>query len=131
MNETDHSIEELVSDDPFSANLGIRLTEVTPGFAETRLEVSEQHLNFHGTLHGGAIYGLADAAFAAASNAHGDPAVGLETNISYLQAADVGDTLVATAEETYAGNKTAEYEVTVADASDERIATFRGRVYKP
>ncbi|SEP30037.1 acyl-CoA thioesterase [Halogranum amylolyticum] len=130
MNETDESIHEQVSDDPFCANLGIDIAEVSPGFAKTTLSVEDQHLNFHGTLYGGAIYVLADAAFAAASNSHGETAVGLESNISYLQAAAVGDKLVATAKETYAGKKTAEYEVTITDGSDERIATFRGRVYK-
>jgi len=88
-------------------------------------------LNFHGKLHGGAIYSLADAAFAAASNSHGDAAVGLESNISYLSAADVGDTLLATAEETHLTNGTGEYEVKVTNNDGERVATFRGRVYRP
>nr|WP_248907020.1 hypothetical protein [Halocatena marina] len=38
-------------------------------------------------------------------------------------------TLVATAAETHRTNRTAEYEVRVT-AEDERVATFRGRVYR-
>lgn len=76
------------------------------------------------------LYALADAAFAAASNSHGDTAVALETNISYLAAVESGTTLTATAEETHRARRTAEYEVVIT-ADGERVATFRGRVYRP
>ncbi|WP_416841619.1 PaaI family thioesterase [Haloferax sp. DFSO52] len=128
----DHAeIRDRASNDPFCGRVGIELAELDEGYAETTLTIDENHLNFHGTPHGGAVYSLADAAFAAASNSHGDAAFALETNISYLAAADVGDTIRAVAEETHLGGRTAEYEVVVSDDAGERIATFRGRVYKP
>lgn len=128
MTETD-AIREEIESDAYCDTLGIELVEFEPGRARTRLEITEDLLNFHGTPHGGAVYSLADAAFAAASNSHGDTAVALETNISYLDAVDVGDVLTATAEETHVAGRTAEYEVVVTDEDDERISTFRGRVY--
>ncbi|ELK54423.1 MULTISPECIES: PaaI family thioesterase [Haloferax] len=124
-------IRERASNDPYCGRVGIDLAEVGDGYAETTLTVAEDHLNFHGTPHGGAVYSLADAAFAAASNSHGDAAFALETNISYLAAAEVGETLRAVARETHLGGRTAEYEVVVSGGDGERIATFRGRVYKP
>jgi len=124
-------IRERVSADPYCETLGIDVVELCPGTARTELTISESLLNFHGTPHGGAIYSLADAAFAAASNSHGDTAIALETNISYLEAVETGETLAATAEETHVAGSTAEYEVVVTDESDTRIATFRGRVYRP
>lgn len=128
----DHAeIRDLASNDPFCGRVGIELTDLDDGYAETTLTIEDDHLNFHGTPHGGVIYSLADAAFAAASNSHGDAAFALETNISYLAAADVGDTVRAVAEETHLGGRTAEYEVVVSDEAGDRIATFRGRVYKP
>ena len=120
-----------IESDAYCATLGIDLVDLEPGAASTRLEVSEELTNFHGTPHGGAIYSLADAAFAAASNAAGETAVALETNISYLEAVEVGTVLTATAAETHDGGRTAEYEVVVTDDADDRVATFRGRVYKP
>jgi acyl-CoA thioesterase len=101
------------------------------GAARTRLEITDELTNFHGTPHGGAIYSLADAAFAAASNSRGKTAVALETNVSYLEAVDVGTELTATATETHGSRRTAEYEVVVVDEAGDRIATFRARVYKP
>jgi acyl-CoA thioesterase len=95
------------------------------------LTVTEDLLNFHGTPHGGAIYSLADAAFAAASNSEGDTALAMETNISYFEAVEVGDALTADAERLHQRGRTASYRVTVTDEADRRIATFRGRVYLP
>ncbi|MFC4360583.1 PaaI family thioesterase [Halobium salinum] len=149
--------------DPFCARLGIELRSLGPGRATTALDLDEGLTNFHGTPHGGAVYSLADAAFAAASNSHGEPAVALETNVSYLAAADVDGTLVARARETHRTRRTAEYEVVVGEESagagdgeeggrlegdnerrpesgngdgegrgeERRVATFRGRVYRP
>ena len=126
----DADVREHIESDPFCETLGIELVGLEPGHAQTELTITESLLNFHGTPHGGAIYSLADAAFAAASNSHGQTAVALETNISYLEAVETGETLTATATETHDGGRTAEYEIEVTDESDSRIATFRGRVYR-
>jgi acyl-CoA thioesterase len=127
--EVDEEVRERIRGDAYCDTLGIDLAVLEPGYAVTELVVTEDLLNFHGTPHGGAVYSVADAAFAAASNSRGDPAVALETNVSYLNAVDVGDVLTATAEETHVGGRTAEYEVVVR-SDGERIATFRGRVYR-
>ncbi|NHN40847.1 hotdog fold thioesterase [Halorubellus sp. JP-L1] len=127
--DVDADVAERIDGDAYCETLGIDLAVLEPGHAVTELVVTEDLLNFHGTPHGGAVYSVADAAFAAASNSRGDPAVALETNMSYLDAVDVGDTLTATAEETHVSGRTAEYEVVVT-ADDERVATFRGRVYR-
>ena len=124
-------VRDRIASDPYCATLGIDLLALEPGRAVTELTATDDLVNFHDTPHGGAIYSLADAAFAAASNSHGETALALETNISYLAAVDVGETLTATAEETHLTDSTAEYEVVVTDGDDERVATFRGRVYRP
>lgn len=123
-------VRERVQSDAFCETMGINVVELEPGYARTELAITEDLLNFHGTPHGGAIYSLADAAFAAASNSRGTTAVALETNMSYLEAVDVGTTLTATAEETHLTGRTAEYEVEVTDGTEDRVATFRGRVYR-
>ena len=131
------TVHDRIAADPYCETLGIELVDLSPGSAATRLRVDEGLLNFHGTPHGGAVYSLADAAFAAASNSHGETALALETNLSYLETVDVGTTLTATAEETHRSRRTAEYEVVVTDdvgedgEDGERVATFRGRVYLP
>lgn len=120
-----------IAADPFCELLGIELDRIEPGEATTRVTVTEAMRNFHGTVHGGLINTVADAAFAAASNSHGETALALETNISFLEAPAVGDTLVATATETHLTARTAEYNVIVETDEGDRVATFRGRVYRP
>ncbi len=120
-----------IESDPFCTTLGVDLVALEPGYAETTLTVTEDLLNFHGTPHGGAIYSLADAAFAAASNSEGDTALALETNVSYLAAVDMGETLTATATRDHESRRTASYLVPVTDEGGERVARFRGRVYLP
>jgi acyl-CoA thioesterase len=130
MSELSDEVRERIDSDPFCETLGIEVVAVAPGEARAELTVTEELLNFHGTPHGGALYSLADAAFAAASNSHGTTALALETNISYLDSVDVGETVTATATETHMAGRTAEYEVEVTDETGDRIATFRGRVYR-
>ncbi|WP_267639558.1 hydroxyphenylacetyl-CoA thioesterase PaaI [Haloarchaeobius amylolyticus] len=129
MSEIPEETREHIESDPFCAKLGIELVDLGAGTAVTELEVTEDMLNFHGTPHGGAVYSLADAAFAASSNSHGTTAVALETNMSYLEAVEVGQTLRAEAEETHMAGRTAEYSIDVT-ADGDRVATFRGRVYR-
>ena len=120
-----------IADDPFCELVGIELVELGPGTAVTQLELTDRHVNFHGIPHGGAINALADAAFAAASNAAGTTAFALETNISFLEAVDVGTTLTATAGERHVRARTGSYEIAVTDDAGDPVATFRGRVYRP
>lgn len=122
---------ERIASDPYCATLGIELADFGQKRATTRLTVTEELLNFHGTVHGGAVYSLADAAFAAASNAGGQTALALEANISYLESVETETTLTAVAEETHRSHHTAAYEVTVTDEASAKVATFRGRVYLP
>lgn len=129
--EIPKSVRERIHDDPFCDHLGIDVVELSPGRSVTRLTVTGDLLNFHGTPHGGAVYSLADAAFAAASNSRGETALALETNVSYLMATEAGDVLTATATETHQSDRTAEYEVVITGDDEARVATFRGRVYIP
>lgn len=80
--------------------------------------------------HGGFIASLADSAFALACNSHGDVTVASGFDISFLESARSGDTLVATAAERSSRGRTGIYDVTVsrtAGPGSAMIAEFRGR----
>ena len=115
--------------DKLGRHLGIDILEVGEGFAKVRMEIRESHLNGVGTVHGGAVFTLADVAFAAASNSHGTVAVAINVSISFLKAASQG-ALYAEAKEVSRNPKLANYDVRVTNEEKELIAVFQGLAYR-
>src|SRR4030067_1235325 len=95
----DPKLLERIKKDTYSGLIGAALESVEPGYCRVSVAVTESMLNFHGTTHGGIVFGLADIAFAAACNSHGQVAVALSMDIHYLHPSKVGDHLVAEAKE--------------------------------
>jgi acyl-CoA thioesterase len=122
-------IRRYMSQDRLAATLGMELLDVAPGRAEVRMPLDERHLNGAGIVHGGAIFSLADVAFAAASNAHGTLAVALDVTISFVKAATSG-VLTARAEELSLGSRIGVYGIRVTDERGELVALFQGTVYR-
>ncbi|MBE3589607.1 MAG: hotdog fold thioesterase [Firmicutes bacterium] len=102
--------------EPFAELAGVELLEVAPGYARTAMTVDGRHLNLHGTAHGGAVFALADAAFAAASNAGDHVSVALTMSVAYLSPAREGERLFCEAREVHATRRTALYEIRVWSA---------------
>jgi len=115
--------------DLFARHSGIELIEIKPGRAKASMKIEPFHLNGAKTVHGGAIFTLADFAFAAASNSHGDLAMGINTSTAFVKAATTG-TLYANAEEVSLSRKLATYQVRITNQDDELIALFQGTVYR-
>ena len=110
------NIKEFFKNDNFAAMSGIELLEVSPGYAKAVMNIEEKHLNALKTVQGGALFTLADLAFAAASNAYGNVAVAINANISFVKAA-TGKTLTAEAKETSINSKISTYTVNITDDS--------------
>jgi acyl-CoA thioesterase len=115
--------------DRFAKHNGIYLVDATPGFAIVKMEVQEFHMNSVGVIHGGAIFTLADFAFAVASNSHGRVALAIDAGISFFKALHSG-VLTATAREISLNNRLGTYLIDVLNENEELIATFRGTVYR-
>ena len=121
--------KKFLQNDRFAKLLGIELIEIGKGNATAKLEIKDEHLNTVDIAHGGAIFSLADFAFAAASNSHGNIAVGINANISFIKAAEKG-VLTAVATEISRTNKLATYSILVTNSEGELIASFQGMVYR-
>jgi acyl-CoA thioesterase len=87
-------------------------------------------LNFHGLPHGGVIFSLADAAFAAACNSYGQVAVALNVHISFLSAVEVGTRLVAEGTEEHLGGRTGLYRLAVTTEDGTPVALAHGTAYR-
>lgn len=120
---------KLLDNDRFAALVGIELVKVQPGYAVAKMEITEKHLNGVNIIQGGAIFTLADFAFAAASNACGQITVGINASISYFQASN-GKTLIAEAKEVAVSQKIANYNVDVFNENKDHIARLSITGYK-
>jgi len=118
-----------VDNDQFARHSGIELLSVSPGQARAKMTLQPHHWNGVRMAHGGAIFTLADFAFAAAANSHGTIAVAINVSISFLKAASTG-TLLAEAKEVSKNFKLGSYTVEVKDEQGELIAIFQGMVYR-
>ena len=116
--------------DPFARFLGVELLELREGYSKVTLIVGEHMLNFHGVPHGGVIFSLADAAFAAACNSYGQVAVALNVSISFLAAVPVGTRLYAEATEESLGRRTGLYRLAVATEDGAPVALCHGMAYR-
>ena len=119
-----------ISQDPFAKWLGMELQELRPGYSRLTMTVTPRMLNFHGIPHGGAVFSLADAAFAAASNSYGQTALALSMTISYLAATGAGAHLVAEAQELRKGHRAGFYQITVKTEGGELVATCQAVVHR-
>ena len=77
--------EKLNRDDRFCRYNEMRIDVIRPGYAEAVMEITENKLNGLGIAQGGAIFTLADLAFAGASNAAGFRTVAFTSNISFIR----------------------------------------------
>lgn len=123
------NIKNFFMRDKFAKHNGIELIEVSKGFARAKMEINENHLNGIGTVHGGAIFTLADFAFAIAANSHGNVTVAINVNISFMKAAFKG-TLIAEAREISLNPKISAYTIDVYDSKADLIAIFQGMAYR-
>jgi acyl-CoA thioesterase len=123
------NIKQILEKDRFAAHCGIELLSISPGQARARKALRADHLNGLGSVQGGAIFTLADFAFAAASNSHGPVAVAINVSISFMKAAQTG-TLWAEAREVSRTFKLGSYTVEVKDDAGDLVALFQGLAYR-
>ena len=114
--------------DPFMEALGLKVLHLAPGEAVVAGEVRADHLNLHGTAHGGFLYALADSAFALASNTRG-PAVALSCRMDYFRPLGAGARVEAMAVEVNLSRRTATYRVEVV-SEGKLVALFTGTVFR-
>ena len=118
-------VRRVMSGDRWAASAGARLVELRPGYARTRMKVEDRHLNGVEVAQGGAVFTLADYAFAACANSRGVVAVALDVSITFVRPARLG-VLTAEAREESLTRRTSVCTVRVTDRAGNLVALFRG-----
>ncbi|HAG69293.1 MAG TPA: phenylacetic acid degradation protein [Lachnospiraceae bacterium] len=114
---------ELFYKDRYAVLSGIEIDEVGSDHVRCSMKLTEAHRNAYGGIMGGAIYTLADFAFAVASNYCKErPTVSLTGQASFLSASK-GSILYADTRLIKDGRRNCFYEVVVSDDTGRDIAS--------
>lgn len=122
MDYTAEAQEKLAADMFATKQAGAVIEEVRPGYARCTMSVTPEHLNANGAVMGGAIFTLADYAFAAASNVDGMNTVAVTSSIEYMRAGKGEGVLTAEAQCRKNGRSFGFYEITVSDDTGREVA---------
>lgn len=117
------------SKDRFATENGMTLDEVDASHATTSMALDSRHKNAFGGVMGGAIFTLADFAFAALTNDREKVTVAQQVSINYF-AQPKGARLIATARYKRDGRNSCVVNVDVVDDAGRDIAQFVGTGFK-
>ena len=115
--------------DRFATENGMTLDEIGESSAVCSMTLTRRHQNANGGVMGGAIFTLADFAFAVACNNVHRPTVALQVSVNYFSPPK-GDRLIARARLRRDGRTTCVYIVDVTDDTGRDVAQFVGTGYK-
>ncbi len=122
-------VRRVMARDRWAAAAGARLVEVRPGYARVRMRLEDRHLNGVDVVQGGAVFTLADFAFAVCCNSHGTVAVALDVSITFARPATRG-VLTAEAVEASRTRRTSVCDVRVTDSEGSLVALVRGTAFR-
>lgn len=117
--------------DLYAKNLGIVFKEIEPGYAKATMNLKKEVVNPIGSIHGGALFSLADIVSGVAANANGVKVTTLNSNIQYLSPAflEKSKTLTAIARSKKSGKTIHVMEVEMIDENDKLIAIAQFTFY--
>lgn len=126
--------EELASffrNDTFaSEQAACRIVEGWKDHAVAEMEIRSFHSNAEGHVMGGAVFTLADYAFAVATTCGSTGSVSLTATIEFIRATK-GTKLIATCDVDRSGRKVGFYTTRVTDDTGELIAKVVATCYRP
>ncbi len=112
--------------EPIAAFLGMRLLDLSPGYARVAMKLTPEHENFNGMVFGGIVMAVTDQAFAYATNSLVTPSIATQFNIHLIAGASVGDELTAECRVVKSGRRIGISEMMVTNQDGKLIAKATG-----
>ncbi len=123
------TLKDFFRNDKFALHAGVQLLELKPGYAKASMEITPEHLNAGGVCQGGALFTLADLAFAAVANSHMKLTLSVSANITFLRSVKSG-TIYAEAHETCDNHRIPFIEVRIMEESGALVAVMTSSGYR-
>ena len=120
---------DFFKNDRFASMAGVELMEISEGYAKARMLITPEHLNGGGVCQGGALFTLADLAFAAAVNSHLVLTFSTTSNITIFRSVTEGY-VFAGANEIVNHPRLPYAEVKITDEKGQLIAIFTSSGYR-
>lgn len=124
------TIHDFFKNDAFAASAGVELLEAQNGYARASMTITSVHLNGGGVCQGGALFTLADLAFAAATNSHAQLTFSISSEIHIFKSCRDGVTLYAEAREVFNHRRLSHCQVRITTDDGALVATFNGTGYR-
>lgn len=118
-------VKEYFKFDRFVKECNIEILEAYDGYCKCSMDIEDKLLNAMDSVHGGAIFTLADFTFAVAANFGGNSTVTQSASISYIRAGK-GKILYAEAKKVNETKSTCVYKIEVTDENGVIIAFATG-----
>lgn len=123
-------IRDYFSKDKFAtAAAGCVIEEAHKDYSRCTMELTDIHRNALGLVMGGAVFTLADFAFAVASNVDSSPTVATASSISFLTSSK-GSKLTAEAKPLRSGRSTCTFIIDVTDETGKLIASVTANGFR-
>jgi acyl-CoA thioesterase len=119
-------LKDLGKNEPVANFFGMKLRELSPGFARVTMPMRPEYINFNGMIFGGIISAVADQAFAYATNSVINTNVASQFNIYFIAAASEKDELTAECRVVKSGKRVCISEIRVTNREGKLIATATG-----
>ena len=110
---------------PYALSMGMKLVELTTGYAKVELKLKDEFRNWDGRIQGGVIVSLLDQAFGAALNTLDRVYVAVQLNVNFLTAPE-GDAIYAESTVLHRGKSLGVSEMVVTDSGGRLIARGLG-----
>ena len=120
---------QFFKNDKFATNAGMQIDDYCDDGATCSVVLTDDHKNEYGGVMGGAIFTLADLAFAVTCNNIHSPSVASQVSINYLSASK-GSKLIAKAKCIKDGKTTSVITVNISDDTGRDVALFIGTAFK-
>ena len=131
-NPTAEEIDQFFRHDTFAYQQAeCRITEARKGHGVAEMVIDPtKHLNAEGYVMGGALFTLADYAFAAATMPGATSSVSLTSTIEFIKGTQ-GGKLIATCDVDRSGRKVGFYTINVTDDQGDLVAKVVTTCYRP
>jgi len=124
-----NALKDFFLKDRFAVLAGAELMEIRVGYAKARMKVTESHLNGGDVCQGGALFTLADLAFAAAVNSHLTLTFSTSSQITFIRPVASGY-VYAEAVEIVNHKRMPFAEVRITDEEEQLVAVFTSSGYR-